>query len=84
MKNKCSLCRKNGTAYIRGIMMCDLHFSIYKRDNQYRFSNDLHNDDLKIYKNCKTYVCKNKILSEAKDNIEKYCKDCKINNLIQL
>ncbi len=56
--------------------MCDIHYSIYKRDNSYRFGIGKDTKDFKIYKNCKTYICKSKILSELKD-IPKYCDKCK-------
>ena len=81
---RCKFCRKNGTSVIRGVEMCDLHYSIFKRDNSYRINRDIPTDDFKIYRECKTYVCKNKNISKLNDKIKVYCDKCKNKNLIRL
>ena len=81
---KCKKCRKKGTSFIRGVEMCDLHYSIYKRDNIFRFNKNIPTNDFKIYKDCKTYVCKNRNLMDLKDKVEIYCEKCKHKNLIRL
>ena len=80
----CKFCRKKGTSFIRGVTMCDLHYSIFKRDNIYRFSKNIPTNDFKIYRTCKTYICKNKNISKVNDKIEKYCEKCKYKNLTRL
>ncbi len=74
---KCKFFVRKVTSVIRGGEMFDLHYLIYKRDNIYRINRDLPTNDFRIYKDCKRYVCKNKLLSDLKDRSEKYCPDCK-------
>ena len=75
---KCKFCRKKGSAYIRGFEMCNIHYSILKRDNIYRFKIGDSTSSFKIYRSCETYICTNRFISNIKQKYsdKRYCDSC--------
>ena len=84
---KCKICDEIAVALCRGVNVCNIHYTILKRDNLFRSkTNQEIPNNLIILKSCARYNCSNTFpfnLMNLTENNQSYCSNiCKIRNNI--